>query len=150
MRGRLRHGLFAAFALLSTACLWGMGRVLRPERPGWGAIFRVHLIVLLFPLLLAVFARIPGVQVRHRRFYDTADFKRVANDLVYIAEPTVLVVTSHGLEAGITVEPLDDAQPVVLGRGPVDGGEGDALGGLEHPGLQRWREANPWIARGGA
>jgi isopentenyl-diphosphate delta-isomerase len=53
--------LLAAFALLSTACLWGMGRVLRPERPGWGAIFRVHLIVLLFPLLLAVFARIPGV-----------------------------------------------------------------------------------------
>jgi isopentenyl-diphosphate delta-isomerase len=58
--GPVPGSLVMAFALLGIACLWGMGRLLRPALPGWGAIFRVPLIVLLFPLLLAVLVRLPG------------------------------------------------------------------------------------------
>jgi isopentenyl-diphosphate delta-isomerase len=58
--GSVPPALLAGFVLLCAACLWGMRRVLRPDLPGWDAIFRVHLIVLLFPLLLAVCARLPG------------------------------------------------------------------------------------------
>ncbi len=52
--------LGVGLVLLGAAASWGMWRVLRPDLPGWDTIFRLHLVVLLFPLLLAVFARLPG------------------------------------------------------------------------------------------
>ncbi len=50
----------ALAALLSAAVVYGMWRVLQPERPGWQAIFRVHMVGLLSPLLCAVLAQLPA------------------------------------------------------------------------------------------
>jgi isopentenyl-diphosphate delta-isomerase len=60
LAGPVRAALGVAFALFAAASLWGMWRVLRPDLPGWGTVFRLHLVVLLFPLLVVVFARLPG------------------------------------------------------------------------------------------
>ena len=49
----------AAAALASAFCVFGMGRVLRPERPGWQAIFRLHLVGLLLPMLCGVLGGLP-------------------------------------------------------------------------------------------
>ncbi len=43
------------------------------------------------------------VDVRHRYFHDLADFRRFSQSIHFLAEPVVLVVSSHGSPAGIWV-----------------------------------------------
>lgn len=49
----------AAAALAGAAVIVGMQRVLQPERAGWQAIFRLHLVGLLVPLLCIVLPQLP-------------------------------------------------------------------------------------------
>lgn len=55
-------------------------------------------------MLREFFARVEGVQVRHRFFTNEAGLRKCCRDLQYIAEPVVLVVATHGEPAGITVD----------------------------------------------
>lgn len=55
-------------------------------------------------MLREFFARIPNVQVRHRFFTNEAGLRRSCRDLLYIAEPVVLVVATHARPEGITVD----------------------------------------------
>lgn len=41
------------------------------------------------------------VRVRHRFFHDEADFRRLAGEAAAMNEPVVLLISSHGTEAGI-------------------------------------------------
>jgi len=43
------------------------------------------------------------VEVRHRFFHDAEDFRRLCAEVTYLAEPVVLLISSHGSEAGIRV-----------------------------------------------
>lgn len=51
-------------------------------------------------MLRAFFSRAPRVQVRHRFFTDEASLRRWCNEVAYLAEPTVLVIASHGSAKG--------------------------------------------------
>lgn len=43
------------------------------------------------------------VEVRQRYFHDKVDLKRFAAEVAYLAEPVVLVISSHGTHDGVTV-----------------------------------------------
>ena len=43
------------------------------------------------------------VQVRHRYFHDADDFRRQCESVQFLAEPVVLLISTHGTPAGITV-----------------------------------------------
>lgn len=43
------------------------------------------------------------VEVRQRYFHDVVDLKRFAAEVAYLAEPVVLVISSHGTNDGVTV-----------------------------------------------
>lgn len=43
------------------------------------------------------------IRVRQRSFHDQQDFERFAFEVNFLAEPTVLVIASHGLPSGIAV-----------------------------------------------
>jgi len=43
------------------------------------------------------------VKVRHRFFHDHEDFQRWCNEAAFLAEPVVLLVSTHGTQEGITV-----------------------------------------------
>ncbi|MEM1451670.1 MAG: hypothetical protein AAGA20_25145 [Planctomycetota bacterium] len=45
----------------------------------------------------------PRVRVRERRFHDEADFRRFAREVTFLAEPVVLLVSTHGSPKGISV-----------------------------------------------
>jgi hypothetical protein len=47
-------------------------------------------------MLRAYFQRHPHTHVRHRRVYGRADLIRGLNEVRYLAEPTVVIVASHG------------------------------------------------------
>ncbi len=51
-------------------------------------------------MLRAFFTRTPRVQVRHRFFTDEASLKRWCGEVTYLAEPVVLVISSHGNAKG--------------------------------------------------
>jgi hypothetical protein len=65
-------------------------------------------------MLREFFARSPGVQVRHRFFTNEAGLRRCCRDLLYIAEPVVLVLPTHALPTGITVDGQTIPVPVLL------------------------------------
>ncbi|TAH36371.1 MAG: hypothetical protein EYC70_11250 [Planctomycetota bacterium] len=43
------------------------------------------------------------VQVRHRFFHDAEDFRRLCGEVAYLAEPVVLLISTHGTPDGIGV-----------------------------------------------
>jgi hypothetical protein len=55
-------------------------------------------------MLREFFARVPGVQVRHRFFSNEAGLRKSCRDLLYIAEPVVVVLATHALPNGIVVD----------------------------------------------
>jgi hypothetical protein len=55
-------------------------------------------------MLREFFARLPHVEVRHRFFTNEAGLRRCCRDLLYLAEPAVVVVASHALPEGIKVD----------------------------------------------
>lgn len=50
------------------------------------------------------FARLPGVQVRHRFFSNEAGLHKCLRDLLYVPEPIVLVLATHAGPEGIHVD----------------------------------------------
>lgn len=54
-------------------------------------------------MLRAFFARSPAVQFRHRFFTDEASLTRWLREASLLAEPTVLLISSHGLPEGVSV-----------------------------------------------
>jgi hypothetical protein len=54
-------------------------------------------------MLREVFARLPGVRVRQRFFNDAASLEHWCRELLYIAEPTILLIASHGVAEGLKV-----------------------------------------------
>jgi hypothetical protein len=55
-------------------------------------------------MLKEFFARVRGVEVRHRFFTNEGGLRKCFRDLLYIAEPVVLVIATHALPKGITVD----------------------------------------------
>ncbi len=60
-------------------------------------------------MLREFFARLPHVNVRQRFFEDEAGLQRWCRELMYLPEPVVVVLASHGTQEGLTVQgkPLD-------------------------------------------
>lgn len=54
-------------------------------------------------MLGEVFARLPHVNVRHRFFHDETSLVHWCREVMFLPEPVVLVVTSHGEKEGIRV-----------------------------------------------
>lgn len=55
-------------------------------------------------MLSELFARVPQVAVRHRFFDNETSLLNRCRELAYLAEPVVLVITSHGEPEGVSVE----------------------------------------------
>lgn len=56
-------------------------------------------------MLEAYFARYPNVSVRHRRVHDATDFARAAQEIAFLAEPTFVLLASHGSTGALTIGP---------------------------------------------
>jgi hypothetical protein len=54
-------------------------------------------------MLREFFTRLSHVQVRHRFFEDEAGLQRWVRELMYLPEPVVVVISSHGTEEGLSV-----------------------------------------------
>lgn len=54
-------------------------------------------------MLREVFARLPNIRVRHRIFHDADSLAHWCREIMYLAEPVVLVIASHGTERGLSV-----------------------------------------------
>jgi hypothetical protein len=54
-------------------------------------------------MLKEFFARLPHVAVRHRFFNDEASMERWCRELNYVSEPAIVLISSHGLSEGVTV-----------------------------------------------
>ncbi|MBL8517238.1 MAG: hypothetical protein JNM76_09730 [Betaproteobacteria bacterium] len=54
-------------------------------------------------MLREVFARLANIRVRHRIFHDADSLAHWCRELMYLAEPAVLVIASHGTERGLSV-----------------------------------------------
>lgn len=55
-------------------------------------------------MLREFFARVNGVEVRHRFFSNEASLRKCCRDVLYIAEPVVLVLATHAQPEGVTVD----------------------------------------------
>ena len=54
-------------------------------------------------MLREVFARVPGVRVRQRFFHDAGSLEHWCRELLYLPEPAILMVASHGVAEGLSV-----------------------------------------------
>jgi hypothetical protein len=54
-------------------------------------------------MLREVFARLPGVRVRQRFFHDAGSLEHWCRELVYLPEPAILMIASHGVAEGLSV-----------------------------------------------
>ncbi|MCI0680615.1 MAG: hypothetical protein L0Y71_00810 [Gemmataceae bacterium] len=54
-------------------------------------------------MLKAFFARVPGVQFSHRFFSNEAGLRQWCRDLMYVPDPVVVLIASHGTTAGLAV-----------------------------------------------
>ncbi len=54
-------------------------------------------------MLREVFARLANIRVRHRIFHDADSLSHWCREIMYLAEPVVLVIASHGTERGLSV-----------------------------------------------
>ena len=54
-------------------------------------------------MLREVFARLPGVRVRQRFFHDAGSLEHWCRELLYLPEPAILMIASHGVAEGLSV-----------------------------------------------
>jgi len=54
-------------------------------------------------MLREVFARLPHVRVRQRFFHDAESLEHWCRELLYLPEPAILMIASHGVAEGLTV-----------------------------------------------
>jgi len=72
-------------------------------------------------MLREVFARVPNVDVRHRYFQNEASLIHWCRELIFIPEPVVLVITSHGEAEGLAVGgEIVDTRKVISTLGPAE------------------------------
>lgn len=72
-------------------------------------------------MLRELFARVPRVSVRHRFFDGEPGLISLCQEVAYIAEPVVLVITSHGEPDGVSVGgAIIDTQRVVSALSTAD------------------------------
>jgi len=89
---------------------WRGGRV-QPERGiTWLLVFEAHWQRSIAEneyafghMLREVFARLPNVRVRQRFFHDAESLDHWCRELLYIAEPAILTIASHGVAEGLSV-----------------------------------------------
>ncbi|MBI3824124.1 MAG: hypothetical protein HY289_15760 [Planctomycetes bacterium] len=55
-------------------------------------------------MLKEFFARLPNVAVRQRFFNDGVSLQRWCRELIYVPEPAIVLISSHGLPEGVTVQ----------------------------------------------
>src|SRR5262249_16422447 len=65
-------------------------------------------------MLREFFARAPRVQVRQRYFSNEAGLRKCLRDLMYIAEPVVLMLATHAQPDGITVHGQTIGVPALI------------------------------------
>ncbi|HEY7425563.1 MAG TPA: hypothetical protein VH682_15130, partial [Gemmataceae bacterium] len=71
-------------------------------------------------MLREFFARLSGVQVRHRFFANEPGLRKCLRDLLYIAEPIVLVLAAHAGPEGVHVDGKTISVPTLVeALGPV-------------------------------
>jgi hypothetical protein len=71
-------------------------------------------------MLREFFARLSGVQVRHRFFANEPGLRKCLRDLLYIAEPIVLVLATHAGPEGVHVDGQTIGVPALVeALGPV-------------------------------
>jgi hypothetical protein len=87
------------------------GRRLQPE-PGltWLVVLEAHWQRSLAEseyafgdMLREVFARLPNVRVRQRFFHDAQSLEHWCRELLYLPEPAILMIASHGVAEGLSV-----------------------------------------------
>lgn len=72
-------------------------------------------------MLREVFARLPQVRVRQRYFHDAQGLEDWCREAMFLAEPVVLVVASHGQPMGVTVRgKIVDTRRVMAALKPVE------------------------------
>jgi hypothetical protein len=54
-------------------------------------------------MLREVFARLPNVRVRQRFFHDAESLEHWCRELLYLPEPAILMIASHGVAEGLSV-----------------------------------------------
>jgi hypothetical protein len=54
-------------------------------------------------MLREVFARLPNVRVRQRFFHDAQSLEHWCRELLYLPEPAILMIASHGVAEGLSV-----------------------------------------------
>jgi hypothetical protein len=54
-------------------------------------------------MLREVFARLQNVKVRQRFFHDEASLRHWCREIIYLAEPAILMIASHGTPEGLSV-----------------------------------------------
>ena len=54
-------------------------------------------------MLREILARLPQVRVRHRFFHDAASLAHRCRELLYLSEPVILLIASHGRAEGLSV-----------------------------------------------
>jgi hypothetical protein len=54
-------------------------------------------------MLREVFARLPHVRVRQRFFHDSESLEHWCRELLYLPEPAILMIASHGVAEGLSV-----------------------------------------------
>lgn len=90
---------------------WTGQRVRVSNKRRWLMVFEAHWETKLTDseysfgaMLKAFFAREPSLGVRHRTFNNLESLRSWCRDLAFLAEPVVLVLSTHGTEAGLDVK----------------------------------------------
>ncbi len=65
-------------------------------------------------MLREFFARLPNVKVRQRFFHDEASLQHWCRELLYLPEPAILMIASHGTPEGLSVHGKTIDTPKVL------------------------------------
>jgi hypothetical protein len=72
-------------------------------------------------MLRELFARLPRVRVRHRFFDDEAALLRLCCEMIYLAEPAVIVITSHGEADGVAVNgAIINSRQIIAALAPAE------------------------------
>jgi hypothetical protein len=66
-------------------------------------------------MLKSFFARSSHIKVRHRFFHDSASLEKLLRDAAYLAEPSIVMIASHGEKNGIVASDL--IPPSVVSNG---------------------------------
>jgi hypothetical protein len=107
---------------------WNGGRVVPATGVSWLVVLEAHWQAHLQEneyafghMLREFFARVPGVRVRQRFFTNAQGLQKWCQEVMYLAEPVVLVIASHGTPEGLTAHgEIIDGSALATGLHQVD------------------------------